>query len=277
MNEVSDGYFATMGTPFIVGRDFNAADVPGSTPVVIVSETMAKKFFGSTNALGKHFRVQEGKEFGAPFEVVGVVRDTKYRSLKQTTPAIAYFALSQNKQPGMSINYEVRADQPMAVAPQVKAAIAEISPRFTLELRTLEQQIADSLTMPRLLATLSGFFGALALVLATIGLYGIMSYGVARRRNEIGVRIALGAAQHRVLRMILVEASVLVLLGLIIGTALAKVATRVVSTFLYSVTATDPTTLALSAATLAVVAITAATLPALRASRLDPVEALRGE
>jgi ABC-type antimicrobial peptide transport system permease subunit len=139
----------------------------------------------------------------------------------------------------------------------------------------MRRQVSESLRLPRTLATLSGFFGALALLLATIGLYGIMSYSIARRRNEIGVRIALGAARSRVIRMVVGEVGRMVVVGVAIGTLLTLAVTRLVATFLYGVKPNDPATMAASAIVLALVAIGAAMLPAWRASRLDPVAALR--
>jgi predicted permease len=275
MNEVSDGYFTAMGTPLLAGRDFGATDTPGSTKVAIINEAMAKTVFGDGAAVGKHFRLREGKDFGPQIEIVGVVANAKYRSMRESDEPIAYVALSQNATPGSRVFFELRADAPLAVIPSVKAALTEVNPRFTLDFIPLGRQVAESLRLSRTLATLSGFFGGLALLLATIGLYGIMSYNVARRRNEIGVRIALGAAQGRVIRMVVGEVGRMVAVGVVIGTLLTLSVTRLVTTFLYGVKPTDPTTLILSSAALAAVAISAAMLPAWRAARLDPVSALR--
>jgi ABC-type antimicrobial peptide transport system permease subunit len=153
--------------------------------------------------------------------------------------------------------------------------LSEVNPRFTLELGTLDQQVTESLRLPLTLATLSGFFGVLALLLATIGLYGIMSYSVACRRTEIGVRIALGAARANVFRMVLGEVGQMVVAGVAIGVFLAVGATKLVTAFLYGVTPSDPATLGLSTLALAAVGLVAAALPAARAARLDPVAALR--
>jgi ABC-type antimicrobial peptide transport system permease subunit len=159
----------------------------------------------------------------------------------------------------------------------VKAAIASVNPKVTLSLTTIERQLADSTTLMRAIAMLSGFFGALALVLASIGLYGVMAYNVARRRNEIGVRIALGAERSRVVRMILGEVAVIVVVGAAIGAALSATATRLVRSFLFEIKPNDPTILALSAAVLIVVGIGAALSPAWRAARVDPIAALRDD
>ena len=276
MNEVSAGYFSTMGTPLLAGRDFNSSDLPGSTKIAIINEAMARRVYKTNNAVGKRFRISEGRDFGPPVEVVGVVANAKYRSMREENEPIAYLAMSQNASPGAFMNFEIRTDgSPTAIIPEIRAALTEINPRFTLEFVPLARQVSESLRLPRTLATLSGFFGALALVLAMIGLYGIMSYNVARRRNEIGVRIALGAAQGRVVAMVVKEVSRMLVAGVVFGTLLAVGVTRLVSSFLYGVTPTDPTTLVLSGATLAIVGIGAAMMPAWRASRLDPVAALR--
>jgi putative ABC transport system permease protein len=170
----------------------------------------------------------------------------------------------------------LRSDaSPLALASVVTKAIAEINPRFSLSLITLDEQITNTLRLSRTLGVLSGFFGGLALLLAAIGLYGIMSYTVARRRNEIGVRIALGAAYMRIVRMVLGDTARLVLTGVVIGTVMSLGVTRLVRSFLYGVDADDPSTLALSALALAAVAFVASVIPARRAARSDPVIALR--
>ncbi len=177
-----------------------------------------------------------------------------------------------------STNFEVRTAGPTdGIIPGVKAAIAQVSPATTFELRTLALQVDESLNRERLLAALSGFFGVLALVLAAIGLYGVMSYGVARRRNEIGIRMALGADQGRVLRMVLGEISIVIAGGLIAGITGALAAARLIANLLYGVRPNDPATLGAAASVLAITAALAGYLPCRRASRLDPMAALREE
>jgi putative ABC transport system permease protein len=275
-NEVTSGYFTTMRSAIVAGRDFNDGDVPTSPKVAVVTEELARKFFGGAGAIGRQFRVQQGKSFGPPIRIVGIVQNSKYRSIREDAQPIAYLATSQSDDPSGSDKFEVRVRGDAALAiPTIRTLLSQIAPTATLEFVTLEDQLARSLRLPRTLATLSGFFGSLALLLAAIGLYGIMSYSVARRRNEIGVRIALGAGQGRVVRMVLGEVGRMVMAGVAIGTFLALAGAKLVAAFLYGVKPSDPTTLAVSALVLATVGVLAALAPAARAARLDPVDALR--
>jgi putative ABC transport system permease protein len=277
-NEVSDRYFETLGTDLVAGRDFNAHDTPGSPKVAIVNQTMAKKFFAGQNPVGRRYRPDNGNKLGDPVEIVGVVQDAKYVSLREDIHPTAYVAASQEANGNESNTFELRvAGAPTAAISAVKASIAAVNRDVSLEFKTLALQVGESLARERLLATLSGFFGGLALVLATIGLYGVMSYNVTRRRNEIGIRMALGAQQSRVLRMVLGEVAILIGMGVAIGLSAAIATTRFVASFLYGMKANDPWTLSLAAAVLALVAALAGFLPARRAARLDPMNALREE
>ena len=277
LNQVSEGYFGTYGTALLSGRDLARDDVSAARPVVVVNQTLARRFFGQDNPLGRTFRLRGGDGASAPLEIVGVVRDTRYQKLDEEPLAIAYRPLGQGQLPAGVIRLSVRAAQPEALAPMVRALAAELSPRIALTTTTFAAQLSASLARPRLLATLSGFLGALALLLAVIGLYGTLSYDVARRRNEIGIRMALGAAGRAVLGMVLGHALRLVALGLALGALLALGAARLVSSFLFGMTETDPLALSVSALLLLLTALSAALVPALRAARLDPMEALREE
>jgi predicted permease len=276
-NSISPGFFVTMETPFIAGRDFNVHDKLHAPLVAVINESMASKFFGSPlSAVGRTFR-NGWNEISGPIQIVGVVKDTKYTSLRAEGEAIAYYPLSQLP-PMRWANFVLRANGPAAsLIPSVKAAVDEVNHDITLQFRTLALQVDESLGRERLLATLSGFFGALALGLAVIGLYGVMSYNVARRRNEIGIRMALGAEQARVLRMILREVAILLVVGLALGLAVAVFSTRLLAGFLYRLEPNDPTTLVTACVVLAVSAIVAGLLPARRAANLDPMTALREE
>jgi putative ABC transport system permease protein len=278
MNGVTDGYFETLGTALLAGRDLDAGDVRGAELVAVVNETFARQFFAGANPIGRTYRTARGKETGPPIRIVGLVRDAKYGSLRETMLATAYLPVRQDENSAESITFELRATgAATSVVPAVTAAVAEIDPRITLSFTTLEAQVSASILQERLLATLSGFFGALALVLAMIGLYGLMSYTVARQRRELGIRLALGAARGRVLGHVLGEAGRLVALGLVLGALASLAMTRLVRAFLYGVEASDPTIFLVSAITLSVVALAAGLLPARRAARLDPMIALREE
>jgi putative ABC transport system permease protein len=276
-NSISAGFFASMETPFIAGRDFNEHDTLHAPLVAVINQSMASKFFGSPlSAVGKTFR-NGWNEISGPIQIIGVVKDTKYTSLRAEGEAIAYYPLSQLP-PMRWANFVLRANGPAAsLIPSVKAAVDEVNHDITLQFRALALQVDESLCRERLLATLSGFFGALALGLAVIGLYGVMSYNVARRRNEIGIRMALGAEQARVLRMVLGEVAVLVVAGLALGLAVAVSSTRLLASFLYRLEPNDPTTLVTACVVLAVSAVVAGLLPARRAANLDPMTALREE
>jgi putative ABC transport system permease protein len=278
-NEVRDKYFDTVGTDLVAGRDFNSHDTPESPKVAIVNQTMAKKFFGGQSPIGKRYRAEEGNKLSDWVEIIGVVKDAKYGSLREDTLPTAYTAASQNPKPSTSSTFELRAaaGSPAALINGVKSAIAEVNKDVSLHFKTMALQVDESLARERLLATLSGFFGGLALILAMIGLYGVMSYNVARRRNEIGIRMALGAEQAQVLRMVLREVAVLIVAGLAIGVGATLGTTRFIESFLYGMKPRDPWTLSGAAVVLAMVAALAGFLPARRASRLEPMNALREE
>jgi predicted permease len=278
VNAVSDSYFRTLDIPILAGRDFDTRDTPTSAKVAIVNEAMARKFFKTPAAVGRRFEKQQGSGWSQPIEVVGVVGTTKYRSMRDSAQPIVYFPRAQESADAQEISLEIRgAAGATSLVPNITKAMASINPRITLNITTLDGQLKASLTVPRAIAMLSGFFGTLAVLLATIGLYGVMAYTVARRRNEIGVRIALGAEQSRVVRLVLGEVAMIVVAGVLVGVGLSLGVTRLVTSFLYGMKATDPATLVASAVVLVLVGLAAAALPARRAARLDPVAALREE
>ena len=277
-NEVSDGYFATMGTDLVAGRDFGARDRTGSQPVAVVNETMARRFFHDASPLGKSYRLVTHDSLGPPIEIVGVVTDAKYLQLNEKTYPTVYLAMEQGDNYFGSLAFELLATGPAtALAGPVKSAVAGVNRALSITLTPLSQQVDASLTRDRLLATLSGFFGVIAILLAVVGLYGTLSYSVARRRNEIGIRIALGAARGRVVRLVLGEVSRMVAVGVGLGLVAAFASMRWVQSFLYGLTASDPRTIAGSVGLLAAVAIAAGVLPAWRAARVDPITALRDD
>lgn len=275
-NKVSDGYFQTMGTHLLAGRDFAEQDTPRSTQVAIVNRAMVDRFFRGTSPLGRTYQVQNNSVRSAPVMIVGVVEDTKYQTLREKPQPIVYVAASQDSLPYGWTTYQLSiAGSPAAITEAVKSIATAVDPRTSLTFKMLSDQVAESLQRERVLAMLSGFFGTIALLLAMIGLYGVMAYTVARRRVEIGIRIALGAARSRVVRLVLGDVGRMIGIGIVLGGVGAVAATRVLKSFLFGVTASDPMTMVGAAVLLALAAIVAGAIPAGRAARLEPVEALR--
>lgn len=277
-NFASDAFFATLETPFLAGRDFDSRDAQGTVLVAVINETMASRFFTEAQPLGRHFRMKAGSDETRTYEVIGVVADTKHSTVDEATRPRVYFPLSQQPYSQASLRFQLRTDgAPTSLIPTVTGLIAEMHPRISVRFFTLQDQVEVSLSRQRLLAVLSGFFGAVALLLAMIGLYGTLAYQVTSRRNEIGVRLALGAARSRLLGMVFGEVGRLVLIGLTLGVALTFATTRFLASLLFGVKATDLKTLVFSAVVLAVMAAAASTLPAWHAARLDPMVVLREE
>lgn len=275
-NEVGDGYFATLDIRLIAGRDFDRTDVPNGARTAIVNQSTAMKFFGDSSALGRRFRTKRGDEYSDHYTVVGVVEDTKYRSLREEKSATVYLPASQNAEGAPYMNVVMRVDGgSLPLVPAVKQAIAAVHRGITLEITTLDDQIAASLSRERMLAVLSGIFGLVALALSMLGLYGVMTYTVARRRNELGVRVALGADRSRLLRMVLLDVFRVAVIGLVVGAAGAFAAGKLLDAFLFGLEPAEPIVLGGAAALLLAVALLAGLFPAVRASRADPVAALR--
>ena len=279
-NGVSDGFFSTLGATLLAGRDFGAGDVAKSPPVAVVNESFMKKFFHGANPVGRRLTIKgHGPEGDELLQVVGVVRDTKYRSMREERLPLVFRPLGQlggPDRPALELALRGRGTAGSLI-PAVTAAVGEVNGSISIRYKTLEAQMDASLVRERLLATLSGLFGGLALLLAVVGLYGTLAYSVARRRNELGIRIALGAGRTRVMRMVLGEAGRLVGAGLLLGGAAALVTTRWIAPFLFGLTPADPATWAISALALAAVSVTACALPAWRAARMDPNAVLRAE
>jgi predicted permease len=275
-NTVSGSYFSTLGTPLLAGRDLREADGEGAPRVAVVNRAFVERFFGGESPLGQAFSTRDGDSTSDPVEVVGVVGDAKYNSLREEPPPTVYLPFGQGDEFGSGVSIVLRSDVPPdALSTGVQQAVAEVSPEITLDVTSLSDQLAASLTRSRLLATLSGFFGVLALLLAVIGLYGTLSYAVTRRRGEIGVRMALGASARSVLRMVFTEAGLLVLGGIVVGGVVTLATMRLIASFLYGVEPTDPVTFAVATGVLALTALGAALLPAARAAAVEPIEVLR--
>jgi putative ABC transport system permease protein len=279
INSVSPHYFRTMGTPVLAGRDFDERDAPGADKTAIVTQAFARKYFPDTNPLGRSFQIDEAPGRPQPlYRIVGIVKDTKYTDLREEMTPLAFFDAAQEEKPDPFLQVVLRSSAPLAsITPSVTAALDAVNRKIIVQFQTLPTMIRDSLMRERLMATLSGFFGALAALIATIGLYGVMSYTVARRRNEIGIRMALGADRRDVVRMVMREAGALLVAGVVVGTALAIAAARTAATLLFGLHPGDPATLAIAAGGLGAIAMLASYVPALRAARLEPTEALREE
>jgi len=277
-NRVSPGFFATMRTPLVIGRDFGSQDVKAA-PVVIVTEAFVRQFFPTGSALGRTFDVLMpiGKR-PTTYTVIGIVKDSKYNSLRKAFAPIAYVDMDQRPAEDPGPHILLRTSLPMsAVSDAVSRAIGEINPMIAIRFQSEQDVVDRAASRERLMATLSAVFGGLAVLIAVVGLYGVMSYVVARRRIEIGVRMALGAQSGEVQRMVVGQAAWLVAAGLGIGALLAVLGGRAASTMLFGVQPTDPTAYALAVVGLSTVALVASWLPARRASHVPPTVALREE
>jgi putative ABC transport system permease protein len=278
-NRVTPGYFKTLRTPLLAGRDFDVHDDSNSPKVAIVNETFVKKFLNGQNPVGVKFLIQSYVGRPTPtYLIIGLAKDTKYSDLREEPIPLVYVAMAQDDHPDNFPQFLIRSSlPPSASLPAIKEAILQDGPQTVIEFHTLPTQIRDSLLRERLMATLSGFFGFLAVLLATIGLYGVISYTVARRTNEIGIRLAMGAQRGNVIGMIMREAGALFAVGVAVGGALSLLAARTAASLLYGLKPRDPATLVMSVMLLAIVAAAASFLPARRASKVDPMMALRYE
>lgn len=282
-NSVTPGYFATLRIPLLAGRDFTTLDSPASPRVAIVNEAFAGKFFGGTNPVGRHFQLRQAEEANQPdldYQIIGLVGNTKYLDLREEFPPIAFVAMSQPHDKALEADATImiRSDAPAStLVPVIRNTLLQINPRLVIEFTEFKSLIRVRLTRERLMAMLAGFFGGLAVLLATIGVYGVISYMVVRRRSEIGIRMALGATRGRVLAMVVSEAGKLLTAGAVLGTALTLIAAPATRAFLFGLQPGDPATIATAGLGLAAVGVLASLLPAGRAAKLDPMAALRDE
>ena len=287
---ISPRFFETLGTRILLGRPITEQDVATSRPVAVVTDAFVRRFFPNENPIGRRFGFGDDRDRGN-LEIVGVVESAKYTSPRDEPPVMAFLPFLQvSPQPGETLqsaryrsnflrDIEVRtAGDPSAIAGEVRQALAEIAPNLpVLRIDTLSTQINQTLNQENVVAELAAFFGLLALVLACVGLHGLMSYAVERRTSEIGIRMALGARRNTVVGMVIGEVLVQGIAGAVIGVPAALAATRLIASQLYGIKPTDPIVLATAAATLLLSILAAGYIPAHRASRIDPMRALRHE
>jgi predicted permease len=270
MNPVAPNYFATFGTPLIAGRDIRPADSDGPR-VAIVNRAMARYYFSGRNPIGKHILFDGDTQ---PYEIVGLAGDAKYSDVRIPAPPTVYTPYFRS--PTTSGEFALRTSgPPRAVAGDARRVIDDVAPDAQVRLTTLAEQVDGSIVPERLIATLAGFFGVLAVSLAALGLYGLLAYTVARRTNEIGVRMALGATERDVLLLVMKSAVALVAAGLIIGAPMAIWAKRLAASMVVNLSSGSLTPIAAAVIATIAAALLAVYVPARRASRVQPVEALR--
>ncbi|MBO0720894.1 MAG: ABC transporter permease [Blastocatellia bacterium] len=276
--EVGPEYFETAGMAFLRGRGLTVNDDVNAPLVAVINETFARYYFGDENPIGRRFG--GGPESSGKIEIVGVVKDAKYNSLRESGLRTYYTPFFQDPSRwarGMTFQVRTSSD-PTGIISAVRQAVREVDPDLPLfNIKSLDTQVDESLVQERLVGTISSFFGLLALLLAAIGLYGIMAYAVNQRTHEIGIRMALGAPRGAVLRMVLGQGMKLLSIGVVLGLAASFAATRIIASYLFGVTATDPVTFAGVPILLVMVALTACIAPARRATQVDPLVALRYE
>jgi putative ABC transport system permease protein len=276
------GYFETMGIPLRRGRQFLTGDREGTMPVAIINETMARRFWPGEDPLGQRIRYY-GCEQCAWMTIVGIVGDVKFQGLVLDPPPVYYYAHEQAVEHYSFSNRSLvltikTARDPLTVAPAVRAAILELDPRLPIVgLQPMVDVVTRSAARQRFVMTLMGIFAGVALILGAVGIYGVVSYGVAQRTNEIGVRIALGAGRRQVARMVVGQGMRLSLIGVFIGVGGAVAATRIMESLLFNVSSTDPVTFVAVSVLLTVVALFASYVPARRATQVDPMTAIRSE
>jgi predicted permease len=274
--DVGEHFFSVMTIPILAGRSFTQQDTATSPPVAIINQTLAGKFFPDTDPIGHRFRVADTGPGSMWVEIIGICADTRYRDMREPVQPVHFDLYSQKPDLG-GATYIVRSQLPPDnIVPALRRAVQQIDPDLPLtNIRTQQQQIAATMQQERLLASLTAGFGILALALACVGIYGIMAYTVSQRTNEIGIRLALGAARGRIRTMILREAGWMAVTGVIIGLAAAFALMRLIQSMLYGLKPGDPLSLVASAFILLAISLIAAWVPALRASHVEPMEALR--
>jgi predicted permease len=275
VNSVSLNYFATTGIQLFRGREFATTDDSSAPTVAIVNQTFAQRYVGSHNPIGLEFSYADDEPNRC--QIIGVVSDARVNDIRETAPPIIYFPIAQRA--GNIDGLEVRtAADPHWVAAQARQAIADVDPRIpVVNVATLNEAVRDNLTQPRLIARLTTAFGLLALTLACLGLYGVMSYTMQRRTSEVGVRLALGSTRLAVLWLVMRETLLLAGFGAVVGLAMAIAGMRMATSFLFGLSPDDPLIIALATGLLLLASAVAGFVPAWRATRIEPVKALRSE
>lgn len=276
---ISPGFFATLRMPMVVGRDFSANDTRTSPRVAIVNELFANLFLPGPNPIGKTFRTLAEPDYPeAEYEVVGIVRNSRYLLLQAAEPPIAYIPSSQFPKTAVGNMIFVRSRAPLAgVEASIRRRIARWRPETGMQFQVFQQTISDSLARERMLAALTGFFGVLAVLMASIGLYGVLAYQAVRRRREMGIRLALGATRGQIVQLVLTEAALLVLAGVAVGMGGFLAVAQTAASLLFGISARDPLYLGAAVVALAASCAIGSMLPARHASRLNPMDALRDE
>jgi putative ABC transport system permease protein len=274
----NESYFTTLGVPLLRGRFFDTRDRQGAPGVVIINETLAKRFFAEGDPIGKRLKDGGPERPNNPWmTIVGVVGDVPYGGLDAAPEPAFYLPFRQNRSSGQYVVVRTTVD-PQSIAPSVRSAVAALDPDLPISnVKTMDTMIAESVGPPRFRTLLVAVFAAVGLLLAAIGIYGVMAYAVSERTHELGVRVALGANRGDVFRLVLVEAAALAGTGVAIGIAGALATTRLMSTLLFGVTPTDASTFAAISAFLVATALFASYVPARRATRVDPMTALRAD
>jgi predicted permease len=264
-----------MGIPIVVGRGLTDRDNQSAPKVVVINQAAVRQFFPNENPIGRHFG--SSLETTGQFEVVGVVRDAKYNSVRDAAPPTMYVPAAQARL-GNAV-FEIRTTgSPASAVAAIREAVRQVDPNLpTMDVSTQLEQIERRFSQEKVFAQAYALFGGVAVVLAAVGLFGLMSYSVARRTNEMGIRMALGARQQDVLRLVMSESMVLVVAGVVIGMAIAWGASRLVTTLLFGLAPTDVLSMLAAVLIMIVVSAIAGYLPARRASRVDPMVALHAE
>jgi putative ABC transport system permease protein len=276
-NEVTPHYFETLGVPLVSGRNFTEADKQDSPPVAIVSETMARRYWPGEDPIGKRFRIARFMNWSPYHEIVGIVKDTRYNRLEQKPAPHLYLPLSQNYNVDVAVHVRSSMDS-QAMRETLRRQVSAIDPSLPPpSVRTFAEQLIERDSDQRMIAALVSLFGFLALVLTSTGVYALLSYSVAQRTREIGIRMALGANRWETFRLVVGQALFLGLQGIALGLAAALFVARIVASLLYGIRPSDPMTLVSASVLLTAVVLIAGSIPARRAMRGEPAAALRHE